>query len=226
MGFDLTGALFRLLALIPALTVHEFCHAYFAMRAGDPTPAAHGRVTLNPLAHLDPIGTICILFAPIGWAKPVPINPANFRHPSRDIVVTSAAGPLSNIAQVVVWALVLRFLIAVAPSAVYTQDGATLLAGFLGLMVYLNFILAIFNLIPLGPLDGHHIAEYTLPYRQAMVYRQFNQRYGYMALILGLILLFTTPIGYYLFFLPASSVGDFLAGENVAALIHSAGIRW
>jgi len=127
-NFDPVSAIIRLIALLPALTLHEFAHAYAATRAGDPTPAAHGRVTLNPLAHLDPIGTLMILFAPIGWAKPVPINPYNFRHPARDIVRTSAAGPLSNVAQGLFWALVLRGLFAFAPGAVVGGGRATLLS--------------------------------------------------------------------------------------------------
>jgi Zn-dependent protease len=175
----------RLIALLPALTFHEFAHAYAAHRCGDPTPAAHGRVTLNPLPHLDPLGTLMILFAPIGWAKPVPINPANFRNPSRDAILTSAVGPLSNLAQGIFWCLVLRVALAVGTGQ--------LLIDVLTMMAFINFCLCIFNLIPLGPLDGHHIAEQVLPYEQARRYRAFNNQYGIIVLF-GLIALsaFTT----------------------------------
>lgn len=182
--------LVRLFALLPALTLHEFAHAYSATRCGDPTPAAHGRVTLNPLAHLDPLGTLMILFAPIGWAKPVPINPANFRYPSRDIIITTAVGPLSNLVQGVFWCFVIRVLLLVMSwqPAMMSEQTAGLVLGLLWTMAMINFALCIFNLIPLGSLDGHHILEYTLPYDQAVRYRSFNARYGFFVLI-GLIFL-------------------------------------
>jgi len=189
--FDLLPKLIRFIALIPALTLHEFAHAWTATRAGDPTPAAHGRVTLNPLPHLDLIGTLMILFGPIGWAKPVPINPANFRHPSRDIIRTSAAGPLSNLAQGIFWGLALRVVLAVWPGLLFERSLAVEL---LVMMTLINFILMLFNLIPLGPLDGHHILEYKLPYEAARKYTLFNRQYG-MAVLIGLMLLsFGTPV--------------------------------
>ncbi len=172
------------LALMPALTLHEFAHAYAAVRAGDPTPKMAGRVTLNPLAHLDPIGTLAILFLPIGWARPVPVNPMNFRRPRRDDIVVSAVGPLSNIAQAVFWGVVLRVLVAVAPEAAFGTAGT-----FLFIMVMLNLILAGFNLVPLGPLDGHHIMQNLLPYPHSERYRMFNRQYGMIALFGALILL-------------------------------------
>lgn len=207
---DLQTALMRFIALLPALTLHEFAHAYSAHRAGDPTPAAHGRLTLNPLAHLDPIGTLMVLFVGIGWAKPVPINPANFRHPSRDIIVTSAAGPLSNIAQGIVWGLMIRVVWMLNPSMI----SGSLLGQVLVMMTFINFLLALFNLIPLGPLDGHHILEYMLPYESAAKYRRFNRQYG-SALLLGLVLLsFMTPInilGLFIF-LPAEAFAGVVTG--------------
>jgi len=230
MGFNLVGSLLRFLALLPALTVHEFCHAYSARRAGDPTPEMHGRVTLNPLAHLDPIGTLAILFLPVGWAKPVPINPTNFRHPSRDIIITSAAGPLSNLVQGIVWSLVLRVLIAASPDVIYAENGATtVLAGFLGFMALINFCLCLFNLIPLGPLDGHHIMAYALPYRYGVVYQEFNQRFGMMVL-LGIILLgmFVPCLDVlaWCVALPAYLAGRLLAGVDIGAIIHGCGVFW
>jgi len=166
-----------------------------------------------------------ILFAPIGWAKPVPINPANFRHPSRDIVRTSAAGPLSNIAQGIFWALVLRLLLAVWPEAVVAQGRATLLGGMLAFMALLNFVLAVFNLIPLGPLDGHHIMEYSLPYNAGRRYRLFNDRYG-MAALIGLILLsWVSPFSILgLLLAPAVHVGGAIAGVSLYDMVYSAGI--
>ena len=209
--FDFEAAILRLLALLPALTFHEFAHAYSARRCGDPTPEMNGRVTLNPLAHLDPIGTLMILIGPIGWAKPVPINPANFRHPSRDIVITSAAGPMSNLVQGVFWGLVLRVVFRLNPG-VLTQG--SVFGQLLVLMGFINFILLLFNLIPLGPLDGHHILEYALPRELAARYRRFNQRYGY-ALLFGLVLLsFMTrlKILHLIVFVPASLLMGLVTG--------------
>ena len=208
------NGIIRLLVLVPALTFHEFAHAYFAYRAGDPTPAVHGRVTLNPLAHLDPLGTLMLMFGPIGWAKPVPINPTNFRYPSRDIIVTSAAGPVSNLLQGTFWGIILRVLGTWYPGAIFGQDG--LVSTFLVWMVIVNFSLALFNLIPLGVLDGHHIMEYMLPYKAAMKYRAFN-RYG-MAILIGLILMPMVGgpnVFFHVVVIPALSLGKFVTGINL-----------
>jgi Zn-dependent protease len=182
----LLAGIVRLMALLPALTLHEFAHAWSADWAGDPTPRMQGRLTLNPVAHLDPIGTLAILFLPIGWAKPVPINPSNFRNPRRDAILSSAFGPVSNILQGTFWCLVLRVLGGVAPGVVGTPYSPTLVGGFLGFMAFLNFVLAFFNLIPIGVLDGHHILENALPYPQSSQYSEFNRQYG-MAILLGII---------------------------------------
>lgn len=223
--FDLRTALIRLLALLPALTLHEFAHAYSAMRAGDPTPAMHGRVTLNPLAHLDPIGTLAILFLPIGWAKPVPINPMNFRNPRRDAILTSALGPLSNVAQAIFWGLLLRALVIFMPGVVgSSQDNATLLGGFIAFMILINVALAIFNLLPIGPLDGHHIMENALPYPYARQYTEFNTRYGMFVLFGFLILASMSGIMNYIILLPAFQVGRYVSGVNIFRMISSAGL--
>jgi len=214
----LVGTIFRLLALLPALTLHEFCHAYSAYRLGDYTPMAQGRVTLNPLAHLDPIGTLMILFAPIGWAKPVQINPSNFRNPARDVVITSAAGPLANVVQGTFWGLVLR---------AFVLGGVTnpLALGFLGLLTIINFVLALFNLIPLGPLDGHEILAYFLPARAQLRFRQFNQ-YGFLILLGIVVLSWLTPINILGLFLilPADLAGYVISGQDVWGLVGQSGI--
>ncbi|MFW6457114.1 MAG: site-2 protease family protein [Planctomycetota bacterium] len=185
VDFIMAGVV-RLFALLPALTFHEFAHAWSADRAGDPTPRARGRLTLNPVAHLDPIGTLAILFLPIGWAKPVPINPSNFRNPQQDAIWTSAMGPMANLAQGVFLCIVFRLLLIFAPGVVGTLREPTVAGGFLGFMTFLNFILALFNLIPLGVLDGHHILENALPYPASAQYSRFNRQYG-MAVLLGVM---------------------------------------
>jgi Zn-dependent protease len=176
----------RLPVILLALTVHEFCHAYFALRMGDPTAYRLGRCTLNPLKHLDPLGTLCLLFAPIGWAKPVPINPLNFRDWKRGVIVSTAAGPLSNVVQAVGWALLIRGLHrfggSISPPALYQAMWMMFVYG-----VIINVGLAVFNMLPLYPLDGFHITlALTRPEKQRKMAEM--ARYGPFA-ILGVILL-------------------------------------
>ncbi len=183
-NFDINMIILRLAALLPALTLHEFAHGYSAYLLGDPTPRLEGRLTLNPLAHLDPIGTLMIIFAPIGWAKPVRINPGNFRDPEKGNLITSAAGPAANIIQGTFWALVLRLLVTFQRQLLIDNP---MVLNLLILLTLINFVLAFFNLIPLGPLDGHHILEYYLPYDAKLTYYKINQ-YGF-AILIGLIFL-------------------------------------
>ena len=158
----------RIPVILLALTVHECAHGYFAYRMGDPTAYRQGRLTLNPLPHLDLLGTICLLIAPIGWAKPVPINPLNFQDRRKGILVSTAAGPASNLVQAFLFALLLRGLIFLSENA-GIADGhaaagllkaATLMAV---MAVLINVGLAVFNLLPLFPLDGFHITLQLLP---------------------------------------------------------------
>jgi len=146
----------QLFLLVPvvllALSVHEASHAAAAVALGDPTPKLEGRLTLNPLRHLDPIGFILVLFARVGWAKPVPVNPYNFRHPSRDLALTALAGPLSNVALAVLSGLLYRL----APPMPYLHT-------LLYLSVFINLALALFNLIPLPPLDGFSVLAHFFP---------------------------------------------------------------
>lgn len=170
MGFDLAKALPSFIVVLLSLTVHEFAHAWTAYRLGDDTAARMGRLTLNPLPHIDLIGTIVVPLVltmagitPIGWAKPVPVNPANFRRGvkmSTGDTLVSFAGPISNLGFALVaaiaWGLLLRF----APQLVVRDAPAQLL---LQALVVVNVILAIFNLIPLPPLDGSHFVGHVLP---------------------------------------------------------------
>jgi len=209
---DLQVRLLRLAALIPALVIHEFAHGYSAYRMGDPTAKMDGRLTLNPLAHLDPLGTLMILVVRFGWAKPVRVNPHNFRDPGRGLMISTACGPLANISMGVVLGLSLRLILAVVG-----LEGArnNVLVAFLAMLVSLNFLLAFFNLIPLGPLDGHEVLPYLLPYDLKARYHAFNRQYG-MFVLLGL--LFLAPMAgihivYYAVILPAELIGGLLVGQ-------------
>lgn len=166
------------ISLLVAVTVHEFAHAYMADRLGDPTPRLMGRVTLNPLAHLDPVGTIFILLVGFGWGKPVMFDPFNLEHPRRDAAIISFAGPATNLVMAILVALTVR--IAPVPVMVALP------------IIQLNLILALFNLIPVHPLDGFKIVGGLLSEEQAEDWYSLS-RYG--MIILLALLLPLTPSG-------------------------------
>jgi Zn-dependent protease len=160
-----------IVALIVSLTFHEFSHAFIADKLGDPTAKEMGRLTLNPLAHLDPIGTLFLIVARFGWGKPVPFNPLNLKNPRRDAALISLAGPASN------------FFLAVAASfAIRIVSVNSPLGIFLYLVVLYNLTLGIFNLIPVGPLDGNKIVYGFLPVNLAIQWQEI-QRYGMFILL-------------------------------------------
>ena len=155
-NFDLMNTLLTLPGLVLALTVHEYSHARMADRLGDPTPEAQGRITLNPLAHLDPVGTICLLFAGFGWGKSVQTNPTYYRNPSRDNMLVALAGPLSNI----ILAFVLFFIWTIVYIFVPLNNITEILFDMLMLGAFINLCLGIFNLLPVPPLDGSKILSH------------------------------------------------------------------
>lgn len=169
-------------ALLLAVTVHELAHGLVADRLGDPTARLQGRLTLNPLPHIDPIGALAFVLAGFGWAKPVPVNAANLRHPLRDMAWVAAAGPVSN--------LIAAFVGLVAFVLLRRVGGLPFVAEPLGgmlLYVYqFNLVLALFNLIPLPPLDGGHFLPYFLPRGSWSLLHQLEQ-YGPFLLLLLVI---------------------------------------
>ncbi len=167
------------ICLVIAITFHEFCHALAADHMGDPTPRSRGRLTLNPLAHADPIGTIALPliniltgFPTIGWAKPVPIDPFNFRHPKKDEIIVSLAGPASNLLLAIISSLVIRFI---PLSEIFIL--------FFYLLTFINISLFIFNLIPVPPLDGSHILLNLLPEKSRIQWEETFERYGFILII-------------------------------------------
>lgn len=189
LNINLATIISRALVLVIALTFHEFAHAWTANSFGDSTPKINGRLTLNPLAHLDPIGSLMLIVAGFGWAKPVPVNPYMLRQHSRSALMwVSLAGPLSNFLMAVVAALPFQLgLVSLEDLyAFFSGGGSTLLptpAVFLFEFITINLVLGLFNLIPLPPLDGDKIVEFFLPERwnQAMA---SIRPYGPMVLIL------------------------------------------
>ena len=161
------------LGLIVAITIHEFAHAFIADKLGDPTPRYQGRVTLNPLAHLDPLGTIAILLTRFGWGKPVQYDPYNLKEPVRDTALIALAGPLSN--------LILASLLSILIHTVNLPE--MVVYGIIQIMI-INVMLALFNLVPVNPLDGGKIILTLLPKKTAYEYESFMQRYGILVLLL------------------------------------------
>lgn len=180
------------IAVLIALTVHEYCHGYAAYKMGDETAKNLGRLTLNPLSHLDPIGALCMLFFHIGWAKPVPVNPRNFKNPKKGFALTALAGPASNLILGFICALVYLIVYASLKDTLFTSEFAFNLAKntltFLWLFHSINIGLGLFNLLPIPPFDGSRLLNVILPpkyYFGIMKYERYIY-YGVLAwLLLG-----------------------------------------
>lgn len=188
-NLDLPTLIARVFVLITAFSVHEFAHAWTADRFGDSTPRLAGRLTLNPMSHLDPIGSLMLLVVGFGWAKPVQVNPyALSRSSPAAMMWVSLAGPASNLVMAVIAAIPFRLGLVSASAAIFNPGNILpsvdkLLYEF----VFINLILMLFNLIPIAPLDGEKIAEYFLPPSGARVLQQIRP-YGPLILLAVLFL--------------------------------------
>ena len=163
--------LIRIPVILIALTVHEYAHGYVAWLKGDNTAKQAGRLTFNPIAHLDIFGTLMLFMGPFGWAKPVPVNPMNLDNPKKDMIYVGAAGPLSNIALAIVFGLIFRFLRS--SGAIISYSSFFLI--FLQFSIIINIGLSFFNLIPIPPLDGSNILMGLLPTEKIGPYLKFIQ---------------------------------------------------
>ncbi|BDQ33325.1 site-2 protease family protein [Pseudodesulfovibrio portus] len=184
--FDFTSADIQRYAvmapgLLVALVFHEVAHGYVAYLLGDPTAKSQGRLTLNPLKHLDPLGTLAFFFVQFGWAKPVPVNARYFRDPRKGMMYTAMAGPGINFTLAALFALAFHMLGA------FGVTGRSSLYAITYFGVFVNLILGAFNLLPIPPLDGSNVVAYFLPPRAAYKYMSLS-RYGFIILI-GVILL-------------------------------------
>jgi Zn-dependent protease len=213
--------LFKLsIMLVPglfAITCHEVSHGYIAWRYGDPTARMQGRLTLNPLKHIDIIGTLMIVFVGIGWAKPVPVVYENLRHPKRDMIWVAAAGPITNTLLAIASAILLRGVVAFANPAASGGQLAMIIEPvvlMLAFSVYINLLLAIFNMIPLPPLDGGRVMTGLLPYRQAAALARIEP-YG---MIIIIVLVFFTNIFSYVIS-PLLNVGVHLLAGPQSGLV-------
>ena len=199
MGFDLLGGVRILIPLVLSLSVHEYAHAWSAARLGDDTASRAGRLTLNPLAHIDPIGTVLLplLGIPFGWARPVPIDPTRFRRSIRmstGTMITASAGPLSNVLLAVLCTVGYGLAIRFAPEAAMPGSGTREL---LLIMIQLNVALAVFNMIPIPPLDGSRVLEGLVPLRLRPAWETFARFAPFLLLFvfIGARYIMAGPIG-------------------------------
>jgi Zn-dependent protease len=200
------GFLILITGLVISVTVHEFAHAFTADKLGDPTPRSQGRVTLNPLAHLDPLGSVVLLLTGFGWGKPVIFDPYNLRDLRRDIFLIAAAGPASNLVLATLVAVLLPIL--PFPPVVW------------GFLIGINVTLAAFNLLPIHPLDGGKIFSSLLPRDLAYEYDSILHRYGFLILLLLVFPIFGARSGVSYFITPLT---DLLMNGilNFASAIHT-----
>ncbi|MBI4228396.1 MAG: site-2 protease family protein, partial [Deltaproteobacteria bacterium] len=210
MDFNLNLILIQAPVILFALTIHEYCHGFVANYLGDDTALRQGRLTLNPIAHLDVVGTILMFLVGFGWAKPVPVNPHNFKNPKKGMLLVALAGPLSNLLTAILAAQVLRYLI---PSVIGSDQAVSGIYSTLLVVIVLTVIygvgLAIFNILPIPPLDGSRVLYGLLPERQAYAYSRFEP-YGIM--ILFALFLFGGRVFSVVIWYPVSIITELISG--------------
>ncbi|MDV7765401.1 site-2 protease family protein [Peribacillus simplex] len=188
LAYRLEDLPYVIVSLLIAFTVHEFSHAYVAYKFGDPTAKNEGRVTLNPISHLDPIGTLLILIAGFGWARPVPVNRFHFKNPKLAGVLVSFAGPFSNLLVAILGYLIFYGLLAAGVG----PDLPFFIQPFFEMLINLNILLFVFNLIPLPPLDGYRIVQDLVSADLRAKMTQYEQ-YGSLIFLILII----TPLSRY-----------------------------
>lgn len=183
LNFGISGLLYSLPGIVLAFTVHEFSHGLAAYAMGDNTAKQYGRLTLNPIAHIDPLGFLCLIITQrFGWAKPVPVNDMNFKNRKRGMLLVSLAGPVSN--------FITAFVLALLYAIFYDKMGNVMTSIF-GIAYMINLGIGVFNLIPIPPLDGSNILDAFLTSRQ----RFFMRRYAVYSNLIMLLLVFSGIIG-------------------------------
>jgi len=197
---ELAGFLLQIPIVLLSLSLHEAAHGYVAFQMGDPTARNLGRLTLNPIKHLDLVGTLCMLLAGYGWAKPVPINTRNFNNPKKGMALTALAGPASNLMLALIFNILRAFFIVIAFYIIPQNESTSLLVMILNTFfywgVYLNVSLAVFNLIPIPPFDGSRIFLSFLPPKTYFGIMKYERYILLVTLILLYLGVFTGPISF------------------------------
>lgn len=200
MGFLRLPSLYEIFALIlvlfTSMPIHEFAHAYVADKLGDHTARYQGRLNLNPLQHIDLVGAVCLLLLHFGWAKPVPINPRNFRNPKRDMAITALAGPVANILLATVILILYKVLLGLFGGAVLSNAVLYGVTTILSMMISVNISLGVFNLLPIGPLDGAKILGLFLPARIYWKMQQYERPLYLLLLVLLAFGVLSYPISF------------------------------
>lgn len=200
---DIAEYILLIPVILFSLTIHEYMHGWTAYKLGDNTPALAGRLTMNPLSHLDPLGTLMLFIARFGWAKPVPVNPYNFRHPLRDMAIVAFAGPLSNLIAGVIAGVGIRLIFGTV--SFYNVGNPVLILLFL--LMQINLALAFFNLIPIHPLDGSKILLFALPHQYREDFWKIQQSGPFIIFAMLIAeFLFKIPIFYYLIWFPVNLI--------------------
>ena len=183
MPFDFNEFMLKLIIQLPpllfALTFHELAHGYVAYRLGDPTARNAGRLTMNPLKHLDPLGVLAFIIMKIGWAKPVPVDPRYFRNPQKDMLLVALAGPAANLILAIASAILARALVTLNILPMFVLQPVV---GMLVASVWINIMLAVFNCLPIPPLDGSKVLMGLLPHEAARSYAKLEP-FGFLLLL-------------------------------------------
>lgn len=201
--FDFESLIYLIVGLVVAISVHEAAHAFAAYKLGDTTAKSQGRLTLNPLAHLDLMGTIMLFFAGFGWGKPVPVNPYNFKNPIKDSAIVSLAGPASNFLTALLVSVPLKYFAGTLPIWLDTT---------LWVIFDISLILGIFNLLPFPPLDGSKIFAVFVPKQYQARYFELLKKSEifFLVFVLADIFFIRRALGYSILWLVLGSVFDFV----------------
>jgi len=210
--FNLKFLIIFVPVILFSLTIHEYAHAYIANKLGDDTAKRLGRLTLNPLKHLDPIGTILLILVHFGWAKPVPVDPRNFKDPKKDMLYVAIAGPISNIITAIISALLLKLMVFnLASSGAFGAYSEPLIQ-FLVWMIFIGVVLAVFNMLPIPPLDGSRVLYGLLPDHLTYSIKKI-ETYG--ILILFAVILFGGRVFSYILVYPFLKFLDIFSFNNL-----------